>query len=80
MLQLGELHLPDGEDGNSFCDGDLVTLKLNLRTRQISLIVNGQDEGIAFENIFKSTEIKYKLFVSLKYIGDSVEIINFTRQ
>lgn len=69
-----------GQYGGCFCDGDLVSLKLNLMTRQISLIVNGKHEGIAFKNICKSSKIKYKLFVSLKHIGDSVEIIDFIRE
>lgn len=69
-----------GENGNYFCDGDLVSLNLNLRKGQIKLFVNGQDEGIAFRNISRSDKIKYRLFVTLKNIGDSVKIINFIRK
>ena len=49
-------------------------------TGQIKLLVNQQDEGNAFKNITKSNKIKYRLFVTLKNIGDSVEIINFIRE
>ena len=60
--------------------GDRVSLCLDMKRAEISLIVNGHNQGIAFRNIQKSKQIQYRFFVSFYCIGDSVEILDFTIQ
>ena len=57
---------------------DRTSMTLDLKERTISLAVNGEDQGIAFRDIPKSKNIKYRLFVSLHGKNDSVEISNYS--
>ena len=57
-----------------------LSIHLNLKLRQLSFSVNNVNQGIAFENIKKSENIKYRLMVSLFYKESFVEIINFYKQ
>ena len=63
-----------------FKEGDNVSIHLDLRKSEIKLIINGKDQGVAFENIAKSKEITYHMFVTLRNINDSVEIVDFTQK
>ena len=35
---------------------------------------NGKKQEIIFENIVKSTEVQYRLLISLRSVGDRVEL------
>lgn len=59
-------------------DGDLISLHLDLKEGEIGLIINGKDQGIAFTDIIRSEDIKYRLVVSLSK-DSSVEILNFSK-
>ena len=65
--------------GQSFKDGDKISVHLDLKQAKIKLIINGQDQGIAFGNVAKSSNITYRSFVSLCEINDCVEILDFTK-
>ena len=45
----------------------------------MGLLINGVDAKRKFTDIEKPKDAKYQLFVCLYLIGDSVEIINFTK-
>ena len=67
----------DAGFGQEWEEGDILTFNLDLEQAQISLARNGKDQGIAFRNITKSKDVKYRLFVWLFSINDSVEILDF---
>eukprot|EP01084_Bolivina_argentea_P087304 157682_1 len=58
---------------------DTISIHLNMLKAEIKFVVNDIDQGIAYENIERSKDIKYKLFVSI-FEADSIEIVNFTKQ
>ena len=60
--------------------GDIVSIHLDLRKAEIELIINDDDQGVAFKNVAKSKEIEYHMLVTLPNINDSVEIVNFTQE
>ena len=66
--------------GEEIRTGDIVSINLDLKKAQIKLIINGKDQGIAYENVDKSKDIKYRLFVTLLFKNDCVEILNFSKQ
>ena len=66
--------------GNTWSKNDIITMSLDLAKAQISLSINGQNQGVAYENVVKSVDAKYRLFASLVDIGDCVEILNFSRK
>lgn len=72
----------DGPSYSKYCDeftgNNAVSIKLNLKLRQVSFIINGKDQGVAFDDIGVDTDIKYRLFIRL-YRGQSVQIVNFCR-
>ena len=49
----------------SIKQGDQVIMHLNVKQAQIKLIFNGEEGSIAFTDIKKTKEIKYRLFASL---------------
>ena len=57
--------------------GDKIKIVLNLENVTIKFYKNDIDLGIAYENIQKSKDLKYKLAVYLHWRQDSVSIINF---
>ena len=60
--------------------GDIVSIHLDLNKAQIKLAINGKEREIAYENVEKSKDIKYRLFVSMRCMNDCVEILNFSKQ
>ena len=50
---------------------------MDLKQAEIRLIINGKTQDVAFSNIEKANDIKYRFFVSLSYTGDCVKILNF---
>ena len=55
---------------------DVVTLLLNLKNGTIEFEVNEVSQGIAFDNIQKGDDIKYKFVVSLWNNKDSLTVID----
>ena len=66
--------------GDGFEQDDIVTVHLDLRSKQIAFYVNGDDQGIAYKNIKTGKFQMYRLFVSLYNIHESVRIINFSKE
>ena len=65
------------EYGVEFDDGDEITVCLDLKHKQIRFMYNDIDQGIAYENVQVSDDIKYRLCVAI-YCG-GVEIIGFAK-
>ena len=63
--------------GQEWEEGNILTFNLDLKHAQISLARNGKDQRIAFRNITKSKDVKYRLFLWLYSIDHSVEILHF---
>eukprot|EP01084_Bolivina_argentea_P008730 16335_1 len=63
--------------GQMFLTNDTVTMILNLSTSTLSFEINDKPQGIAFDNIVKGKDIKYKIAVSAWNNSDSVSIIDF---
>ena len=59
---------------------DEITMCLDLKQMQIKLMINDMDQGIAFKNIPKSSQIHYRFFVILGGIGHCLEIISFSQE
>ena len=68
--------------GNRFVKNDIVSIILDLKRKQINFLVNGIDQGIAYENVKfpASQKIKLRLSVSMCSSGQSVEIVKFSKQ
>ena len=65
---------------NEVGTGDTVSIHLDLNKAQIKLSINGKEQGIAFENIKKSKDIVYRLFVSVSHKDIIVEILHFSKR
>ena len=57
-----------------------VSICLDLRKKEIGLIVDGRDQGMVFKDIEVDKVIKYRLVVSLRNKNDSIEIVNFKKE
>ena len=66
----------------SFKEGHLVSIHLNLKddNGKISLVINGGDEWIGYENIKRGYDISYRLMAVLGNVDDCVEIVNFLKK
>eukprot|EP01084_Bolivina_argentea_P092764 166874_1 len=58
---------------------DTISMCLDLKKQEISFSINDNNQGVAYKDIEQGDDIKYRLFVSLRHVGDSVEIINFSK-
>ena len=65
--------------GIKFKQGDIITMELDLSKSQIKYYVNNEDQGIAYKNIIRGQDIKYRLAVSLREIDNEIEIVSFTK-
>ena len=63
--------------GDKLKEGDILTIELDLNHSQIKYFVNGNDKGIAFKNIKRGKDIKYRLQIALCSVGSEVEIISY---
>eukprot|EP01084_Bolivina_argentea_P088854 160420_1 len=63
--------------GKSWSDGDVIGIKLDEIQKCIEFIHNGESQGIAYNNIDTSSNIKYKLAVHMYYKDSSVTIMKF---
>ena len=68
------------EYGDQYKKNDKVKMTLNLKNADLRFSVNDVSKGIAFENIEKGDDIKYRMFVSMYGENDSVEILNFSKK
>ena len=68
----------DWKYGNPFQSGDEISIYLDLDNNQLKFSINNLDQGIAF-NVKQSSDIKYRLMVSLNRAGDSIQIQDFQR-
>ena len=62
-----------------FIVGDIMTMTLDCKNKQLSFSHNGKDLGIAYDNIDIDTNIKYKLAIIASQRGDQIQIINFIK-
>ena len=51
--------------GGGFAKGDKVSVHLNLVKGQIKYYINDKDQGIAFQDVARKTEVTYRLVVGL---------------
>ena len=67
--------------GQSFQDGDIVSITFDLGNMQTKLTINGKDQpDIRIIQMGGNGIIKYRLYVLLQSVQDCVEIINFSKQ
>ena len=66
--------------GDTFEQGDVVRMELNLSTGTIIYYINDESQGIAFKDIEKGDDIKYKLAVELYNDEDSCTIISHSEE
>ena len=67
-------------DATKFLDFDNwneIVIILDLNMKRISFHIDGEDKGIAFEDIACGDDICYRLAVTIYDSDDSVEIVNF---
>lgn len=67
--------------GARYTNNDIFSLILDLQNMKVDICINDKEQDIAFDNITKGIDIKYRLFVALLQHSESVEIIidNFTK-
>ena len=75
----GAHNIPMAICGDDFGTNDQVSIYLDLNNAQIGFYINENLQEIAFRNIVRSKNVTYRLFVSMWNIGESVEIINFSK-
>ena len=66
-------------NGGDLEKGDVVTMTLDLATKQLSYAVNGSDQGIAFERITAFLPRKYRLAVKTEGCNKVVKLLSFRR-
>ena len=63
--------------GPTLKEGDIMKIELDLNRSQIKYLVNDQDLGIAYKDIIRGEDIKYRLCASVGLEETEVEIISF---
>ena len=58
---------------------DKVTIHLDLTKSEIRFSINDNDQGIAYQNILKGEDIKYRLTVCIGEVGAEIEILDFKK-
>ena len=61
-----------------FKQGSIVKMTVNFAKRSISYNIDGQDCGVAFDNIKHSDDIKYKMAVRIGARNDGVTLLSYT--
>lgn len=59
---------------------DTLSILLDLSSKQVRFLINGQDQDIVFNDVKKEKAVKYRLHASFEAINDSVEIISFCKE
>ena len=57
-----------------------ITMELDLQKAELRFLKDNATEPIIIRNIQTGDDLQYRMFVSMYVTGDSVEIINFTKQ
>ena len=52
-------------------------MELNLSIKELIYYVNSESYGVAFNDIKKDSDIKYKLALSLYFVDVSIQLIKF---
>ena len=59
-------------------DGDeTVSIVLDLKLNHIRFVINGEDNGVAYDDIAVGSDIEYRLFIGLYEKSNIVQILNF---
>ena len=66
--------------GEMYGEDDVIVMELNLKLKTIEFYKNGESQGIAFKDIVKNDDTRYKLFISMFSERDSVQIVNFEKK
>ena len=66
--------------GDGCVENDIFSVELDLKSKQIKFFINGEDQGVAYTNIDKDDNVKYRLMVSMAGKDDCVEILNFSKK
>ena len=66
--------------GCSFSGGDAVEMILDLSKKQLSFVLNDEDQGIAADDVKREDDLEYRAVVSFCTQGTSVELISFEIQ
>lgn len=66
--------------GDQFGWGDIVTIHLDLKRAEIRLHINDKEQEVAYSNVKKADNVKYRLVVSLCNPDDCVEIVDFHKR
>ncbi len=73
-----------GGNWTNYCNScgvnDKIGILLDLKKDEIKFSINDIDQGIAYKNIKKDKNIKYRLMVSLCLLGAVVEIVKFSKK
>ena len=64
--------------GDLMRENDIITMELNLNTSQITYFINGINKGVAYKNIIKGENIKYRFMVTMGFYHNEVEIISYS--
>ena len=63
---------------NGFFDNDVVEVIVNLSKAEISFTVNDKNQGVAYSNITKRDDIKYRLAVYTYKTNESVTLLDYS--
>ena len=69
--------ISEAYEGVSCVDGDIITLILNLSKSELSFEKNGVSAGVAFDDIVRRTDVKYKIAVAMYNKNQSVTITDY---
>ena len=73
---LNDRYLKYGEESGR---GDIVIIHLDLKRAEIRLNINDKVQEVAFENVKKAEDIKYRLVVGMSNYGDCIQIVDFRK-
>ena len=63
--------------GHRAMENDIISIELDMGRSQVRFYINYKDQGIAYKDIKKGKDIKYRLAVGALSIGTEIRIINF---
>ena len=63
-----------------FCDGDIVSMEVDFKAKEIKYSRNGVGLGVVFSDIDVTKDLVYKMAIRLADVGNKVELIDFQRE
>ena len=63
-----------------FYQGDKISMILDLSKSSLAFMINDKFKTIAYDDIKKADNIQYRMFVSIYFPDDCVEMLNFSSQ